>query len=145
MLKTTGGYSGFSVDDLEARLEHVRELTNGRGPDVAIEVAGAPSAFEEGLKLVRRGGRYLVMGNLPPGTTVPVEPGYIIRKALTVKHVDRYEAWYLWKALTFLSEHGDEYPFEGLVDAEFSFDEIELVLEKSLNREVTRAVINIKV
>ncbi|WP_432180503.1 zinc-binding dehydrogenase [Streptomyces sp. NBC_00063] len=124
-----------------ARVDVVQQLTGGRGADVAIEVAGVPAAFAEGLELLRRGGRYLVMGNLSPGATVPVDPGYVTRKALTVRHVDRYEARYLWQALTFLVEHVDNYPFEDLGDAEFAFDDVEEALDKSLRREVTRAVI----
>lgn len=131
------------LPELEDRERAVLELTNGRGADVGVEVAGVPAAFAEGLRLVRRGGRYLVMGNLSPGATVPFDPGYVTRKALTIRHVDRYEARYLWKALTFLVEHGDKYPLEELVDAEFSFADIQVALEKSLNREVTRAVITI--
>lgn len=128
---------------VEERSAVLRALTDGRGPDVAIEVAGVPAAFAEGLELLRRGGRYLVMGNLSPGATVPFDPGFVTRKALTIKHVDRYEARYLWKALRFLDEHGDTYPFDGLADAEFAFEDIADALEQSLNRTVTRAVIAI--
>lgn len=131
------------LPEQEDRERVIFELTDGHGVDVAIEVAGVPAAFAEGLRLIRRGGRYLVMGNLSPGATVAFDPGYVTRKSLTIKHVDRYEARYLWKALSFLVRNADRYPFEALVDAEFGFDEIELALEKSLNREVTRAVIRI--
>lgn len=131
------------VDTTEARAELLLEYTEGIGVDTAIELTGVPAAFEEGLKLVRRGGRYLVMGNLSPGATVPFDPGFVTRKALTILHVDRYEARYLWKALQFLERNQDLYPFEQLVDAEFSLDEVGEALEKSLNREVTRAAISI--
>ncbi|GAA1214437.1 zinc-binding dehydrogenase [Rhodoglobus aureus] len=142
----------FGADDVvditafptpELRLERLLELTDGRGADVALEVTGVPAAFEEGLTLVRRGGRYLVMGNLSPGSTVPYDPGLMTRRAITVKHVDRYEARYLWQALEFLRDHSDTYPFENLVDAVFNLNQVELALEKSLNREVTRASIAI--
>jgi threonine dehydrogenase-like Zn-dependent dehydrogenase len=49
---------------IEERLAVVQSFTAGRGPDVGIEVTGVPAAFAEGLQLIRRGGRYLVMGNL---------------------------------------------------------------------------------
>lgn len=127
----------------EERLERVQELTDGQGADVAIEVTGVPVAFGEGLQLLRRGGRYLVMGNLSPGSTVPFDPGYVTRKALTIRHVDRYEGRYLWKALSFLKENHKKYPFDDLVDAVFSLDQVGEALDKSLNREVTRAAISI--
>ncbi|MFI7493100.1 zinc-binding dehydrogenase [Kocuria sp. M4R2S49] len=129
------------IPDLADRVAHVQELAGGQGPDVAMEVTGVPAAFSEGLQQLRRGGRYLVMGNLSPGSTVPFDPGYVTRKALTIKHVDRYDGRYLAKALDFLARNLDTYPFEDLVDAEFSLDDLGTALEKSLAREVTRAAI----
>ena len=117
------------------------ELTGGRGPDVALEVTGVPAAFSEGLQQLRRGGRYVVMGNLSPGSTVPFDPGYVTRKALTIQHVDRYDGRYLAKALDFLSRHRTTYAFEDLIDAEFALADVGDALEKSLAREVTRAAI----
>jgi threonine dehydrogenase-like Zn-dependent dehydrogenase len=116
-------------------------MTAGQGPDVAMEVTGAPAAFSEGLQQLRRGGRYVVMGNLSPGATVPFDPGYVTRKALTIRHVDRYEGRYLHKSLKFLADHQGKYPFDALVDATFTLDGVEEALEKSLAREVTRAAI----
>lgn len=130
------------LDSLEARQERILELTGGQGADVAVEVTGVPAAFGEGLQLLRRGGRYLVMGNLSPGSTVPFDPGFVTRKALTIRHVDRYEGRYLWKALSFLQDNLDKYPFDDLVDAVFSLDQVGEALDKSLNREVTRAAIS---
>lgn len=129
------------IDTVEDRLARVLELTDGRGPDVALEVTGVPTAFAEGLQQLRRGGRYLVMGNLSPGRTVPFDPGYVTRKALTIKHVDRYEGHYLLKALAFLEQNRERYPFAKLTDAEFSLDAVQEALDKSVAREVNRAAI----
>lgn len=129
------------LTELDDRIAKIQELTDGRGPDAAVEVTGVPAAFSEGLQQLRRGGRYLVMGNLSPGATVPFDPGYVTRKALTIRHVDRYDGRYLAQALDFLVHHLDDYPFTDLVDAEFSLDDVDTALEKSLAREVTRAAI----
>ncbi|MFE7423734.1 zinc-binding dehydrogenase [Rhodococcus sp. NPDC057529] len=132
-----------AVTDPTERLAAVHEMLGGEGPDVAIEVTGVPAAFAEGLDLLRRGGRYLVMGNLSPGRTVPFDPGYVTRKALTIKHVDRYEARYLSRALTFLERHQSAYPFDQLVDAEFGLSDVKDALDASAQRKVTRAAITI--
>lgn len=129
------------IPTLEGRNARLAELTDGRGADVALEVTGVAAAFSEGLQLLRRGGRYLVMGNLSPGTTVPYDPGLITRKALTIRHVDRYEGRYLWQALAFLERNQHRYPFEKLVDAEFDLNSVEEALRKSLAREITRGAI----
>lgn len=132
-----------AVTDPADRLAAVHDILGGEGPDVGIEVTGVPAAFAEGLDVVRRGGRYLVMGNLSPGRTVDFDPGYVTRKALTIKHVDRYEARYLSKALEFLSRHQERYPFDKLVDAEFGLDDVKAALDASAQRTVTRAAITI--
>jgi threonine dehydrogenase-like Zn-dependent dehydrogenase len=129
------------VADLDERVALVQSLTEGRGPDVALEVTGVPAAFGEGLQHVRRGGTYLVMGNLSPGATVPFDPGFVTRKALTIRHVDRYEARFLARALDFVVANLDTYPFDHLVDAEFGFDQIQEALDQSLARTVTRAAV----
>lgn len=126
---------------LESRIERIMELTGGSGVDVAVEVAGVPAAFNEGVHLIRAGGRYVVIGNISPGQTVAFDPGYLTRKGITIIPVLRYNPWYLKKALDFLSRNKDKYPFETLLDAEFTLEEIKDALDKSANREVTRATI----
>jgi len=54
-------------------LESIRELTDGRGVDVAIESAGAAEAWQMALKAARPGGRVLWFGGLPKGTQVEVD------------------------------------------------------------------------
>jgi threonine dehydrogenase-like Zn-dependent dehydrogenase len=127
--------------DVEERRAYILSLTGGRGADAAVEVTGVPAAFSEGLTLLRRGGHYLVMGNLSPGVIVDYDPGLMTRKALTVQHLDRYEPRFLHKALDFVSSNMSTYPFEDLVDATFGLHEIEEALDASAARKVTRASI----
>lgn len=128
-------------DTVDARAERVKELTDGVGADVAIEVAGVPDAFSEGIHLLRDGGNYLEMGNVNPGYTTEFDPGTFTRKAIEITSVVRYNPWYLQKALYFLEENTGKYPYSDLLDAEFSLDEVEEALRKSENREVTRATL----
>lgn len=124
------------------RVMAVQALTRGRGADVGMEVTGVPAAFNEGVRgLVRRGGRYLVMGNLSPGFTIDMDPGLLTRRAVQVMPIDRYDGRYLHKALRFLERNMDRFPFAHLLDADFSLGEVKLALDKSARREVTRASI----
>jgi threonine dehydrogenase-like Zn-dependent dehydrogenase len=124
------------------RIAKVQELTNGRGADVGMEVTGVPEAFNEGVTgLVRRGGRYLVMGNLSPGFTIDFDPGLLTRRSVQILPVDRYESHYLHRALKFLSENASVYPFDKLLDADFKLSEVRLALDQSARREVVRASI----
>jgi threonine dehydrogenase-like Zn-dependent dehydrogenase len=128
-----------SHDTPERRAERVREVTGGLGADVGVEVTGVPAAFAEGPQLLRDGGRYLEMGNIIPGKTTEFDPGAMTRKSVTVESLMRYDPWYLREALQFLVEHGDDYPFGDLLDAEFDLADVTTALERSGDRAVTRA------
>lgn len=119
----------------------IRDLAGGSGPDIVVELTGVPEVFSQGLGTLRRGGRYLVMGNLSPGRTVAYDPGLATRRAIAVHHIDRYEGRYLWKALQFLEATVDKYPFNELVDASFTLDQVGEALDASARRTVSRAAI----
>ncbi|MFB6169670.1 MAG: zinc-binding dehydrogenase [Haloarculaceae archaeon] len=128
-------------DSVEARAERVRELTDGNGADVAIEVTGIPDAFAEGIHLLRDGGRYLEMGNVSPGHYTDFDPGLLTRKSIDITAVVRYQPWYLRKALKFMADNMEKYPYADLLDAEFDLVDVNEALEKSDSREVTRATL----
>src|SRR5690606_1544480 len=69
--------------DPAERLERVRSLTEGRGADVVMEFTGHPAAFGEGLELVRKGGSYLIVGQLGEGAT-SFKPSTIVKKNIRV-------------------------------------------------------------
>lgn len=100
------GVCGHTVDitelpDPAERLEQVLALTpGGRGADLVVEAAGAPSAVAEGIDLCRRGGRYLVVGQYTDHGPTAINPHLITKKQLEVRgswafaadHVQAYVA-----------------------------------------------------
>jgi len=46
----------------ENAVEIIKEATGGLGADVVIEMSGVPSAMQDGIKMLRRGGRYCYFG-----------------------------------------------------------------------------------
>jgi threonine dehydrogenase-like Zn-dependent dehydrogenase len=71
----------------EARIERVRDLTSGHGADVVIECSGANTAVQEGLEMVRVGGKYLVVGQLTDYGPKSINPSLITRKAVLISGV----------------------------------------------------------
>ncbi|MBC7233988.1 MAG: alcohol dehydrogenase catalytic domain-containing protein [Chloroflexi bacterium] len=61
----------------EPLLPVVREATDGMGADLVMVSVPNAQALQEGLPLVRGGGRLLVFGGVPRGSTVPIEPNLI--------------------------------------------------------------------
>jgi S-(hydroxymethyl)glutathione dehydrogenase/alcohol dehydrogenase len=70
-----------SAADATAR---VRELTDGRGVDVAFEVLGIPQTFTQALEMLRDGGRMVAVGIAPGKTTAPVEITRLVRRELRI-------------------------------------------------------------
>ncbi|MBC7261279.1 MAG: alcohol dehydrogenase catalytic domain-containing protein, partial [Chloroflexi bacterium] len=61
----------------EALLPIVRDVTEGMGADLVMVSVPNAQALQEGLPLVRGGGRLVVFGGVPRGSTVPIEPNLI--------------------------------------------------------------------
>ena len=62
----------------------VRELTDGRGVDVAFEVLGLPQTFTQALEVIRDGGRMVAVGIAPGKVTAPVEITRLVRRELRI-------------------------------------------------------------
>jgi S-(hydroxymethyl)glutathione dehydrogenase/alcohol dehydrogenase len=62
----------------------VRELTAGRGVDVAFEVLGIPQTFTQAFEMIRDGGRMVAVGIAPGRTTAPVEITRLVRRELRI-------------------------------------------------------------
>jgi succinate semialdehyde reductase (NADPH) len=62
----------------------VRELTGGRGVDVAFEVLGIPQTFTQAFEMIRDGGRMVAVGIAPGRTTAPVEITRLVRRELRI-------------------------------------------------------------
>jgi acryloyl-coenzyme A reductase len=60
----------------------VRELTNGRGADGVIEIAGAPT-FAASTRALRLGGRLVMVGNVAPGN-VALNPAVSILREIDI-------------------------------------------------------------
>lgn len=62
----------------------VRELTDGKGVDVAFEVLGLPQTFTQAFDMIRDGGRMVAVGIAPGKTTAPVEITRLVRRELRI-------------------------------------------------------------
>lgn len=65
-------------------LELVLALTEGRGADLVVECTGVPEAVEQGTRMVRRGGSYLIVGQYTDSGSVWFKPHQIVYRQLHV-------------------------------------------------------------
>jgi L-iditol 2-dehydrogenase len=107
----------------EDRVSAVRQATSGHGAEIVMEFSGARTAFSEGIAMVRRGGRYVVGGQVGP-QEVLFRPTLITQNQLTI--VGSYsgsEAEY-WRAIEFIRRTKDEYDYDRILSGRFRLDQV---------------------
>jgi len=119
----------------------VRGLTAGRGVDLAVELSGASSAVETGVKLPRIGGRYVLIGSTFPVPPVAVDPESVVRRCLTIVGNHNYQPADLGEAVAFLVEYGGQYPFADLVHDEFSLPNAEAAFARAIEGQDLRVAV----
>ena len=112
----------------EERARAVRDLTGGGGHVVA-ELVGHPSVLAEGLAMARPEGRYLVIGNIGAGQTIPFDPAWLVHMNRRMVGVGGYQAWALRRGLELLERCRDRYPFDRVLSHRFPLEDITRAFE----------------
>jgi threonine dehydrogenase-like Zn-dependent dehydrogenase len=118
-----GATNVVSIEELdrEARVQHVAELTDGEGPDVLLEMSGAPTAVAEGIEMAGRNARYVVVGTLGgPSQEIPVARIATRNLHITGSLSGDISAYH--KALGFLSRFRDRFDWNLLFGAPYSLE-----------------------
>lgn len=113
------------------RVEIIKELTHGDGADVCVEVAGVPAVVQEGLEMLRIGGRYLWMGNIVPDLATTIIPHDATRRPKLIQGVLTYDRWAIPRALTWLTRARERYPLERMVSQSFPLDQLNQAFEQA--------------
>ena len=130
----------FSDEELVVK---VKDLTDGRGADLVLEVTGIAKVAELGIKMLRIGGRYLMQGAVYPNDRFSIYSHDIIIRCLTITGLHNYDCRHLGRAIQLVNKSRDRYPFHTLTGPTFPLTadgvtESLLTLEK---REAIRPVI----
>jgi len=74
-LKMASALGADSLVDAKATdaLGAVRDLTGGRGADVALEIVGASASVQTAIGAVKKGGAVTLVGNLSPKVELPLQ------------------------------------------------------------------------
>ncbi len=107
------------------RVQMVKELTEGVGPDLVIESAGVPEVFLEALDMVRKGGTVIEVGNwVDTGEPVPLN----VMQHVTSKNVHIHSVFHCgtnWgPVLTMMGAHAERFPFDSLISHRMGLDEL---------------------
>ncbi|MDE3077962.1 MAG: zinc-binding dehydrogenase [Chloroflexota bacterium] len=127
--------------DPAARAARVRELSDGWGADVVMELAGHPRVVDEGLRMLGRTGRYVEIGNINPGLRCEIDPSQLIFTNLTLYGISYYEPEHLSWALDLLARTRTKYPWDRVISHKFPLAAINEAFAAADRGEVTRAAI----
>jgi threonine dehydrogenase-like Zn-dependent dehydrogenase len=126
LAKRWGASAVIDIDEAKdsgLRRELILALTGGRGPELVVEGSGVPAAFNEGLDMIQKGGRYLVLGQ-SSAATIPVAPGAITGKGLTVIGSVSAAIQHFYLALRFIRNRRTKYPFADIVSHKYQLEQI---------------------
>jgi L-iditol 2-dehydrogenase len=130
------------MPDAAKRKEAVLKLTGPRGPDVVVEASGVPMAFREGMDIVRRGGRYLVIGQSSPEEEVSIIPGMVMLKHLEIIGSSSGTISHFYKAIQFIKNRKDRYNFADIITNRYRLDQInEAVTAMAAGKEIKPVII----
>ena len=122
----------------------IKSITQGRGADSVIVSIGHPLGIEQGLKMVKKGGRVVLFAGAPEETTVQLDPNIIHYGEVTL--TGSYWLGVVEPSLDFLRETLDligskEFPLDQLITHRFALDEIHKAFHVQENKEGLKAVI----
>ncbi len=102
--KTMGADRVFNVNDGNV-VQMIQEETEGIGTDILLEMSGNPKAIQEGLKAVRKGGRYSAFGLST--TSIPVDfNNQIIFKGICLFGISGRLMFHTWEKMASLLNSG---------------------------------------
>jgi len=123
------------------RIKRVRELTDGWGADVVLEVAGHPRVIPEGIAMLGQGGTYVEIGNINQKLSVEFDPSTIVHGGKSILGIMWYEADSLLKALQLLATRQDKYPFQRVLSHKYPLRAIDEAFRDQDGGRVHRAAL----
>ncbi|PHQ35743.1 zinc-binding dehydrogenase [Rhodopirellula bahusiensis] len=141
LAQSFGATDAIVTETAEERHLKLRELTDGRGVDVAIDFAGMTTAVEACLQSVRMGGCVMLVGSVFPSDPVPLYPEQAVRRMLTIRGLHNYLPRDLDDGLRFLERNHHRFPFESLVGRSFPLSEVDQAFEYAMQERPVRVAV----
>ena len=127
-----------SVVEIDTAL---KELTNGRGPDLGVEVSGATIGIPHLITWLAIGGRCVTLGYVYPNAHITVDAHQLVTKCVTLRGIHNYHHTALGASIRFVEESRSRYPFAELIGETYQLAEINTAFEHAFRQEVLRVAI----
>jgi D-arabinose 1-dehydrogenase-like Zn-dependent alcohol dehydrogenase len=126
--------------DPDAALETILDRTNGIGADLVIECTGVPDALEQGTRMVRRGGSYLVVGQYTDSGNTWFNPHQIVYRQLDIIGSWAFTGAHLAEYIRVLPTLTERFDLQRLVTT-FPLDQVGDALAQVANGTVMKAIL----
>jgi threonine dehydrogenase-like Zn-dependent dehydrogenase len=145
LAKAMGAHEVFELgaSSADERLDAIRARTHGEGVDAVIEAAGSARAVEEGVRLARDGGRYVIAGHYTDvgPSTINVHQ-HINRKHLEIRGCWGSEARHFLTALELLAQHADAVPWRSIGERTYPLASVAQALADAEAMTLTKALVD---
>ncbi len=121
--------------DLSTRL---RERTDLSEVDIVLEFSGKAEAMEATLGVTGIGGVVVWVGATYPQRALSIEGEYVLRRLLTIRGLHNYNREDLVRAVEFIEEQHDQFPFADLVEDRFGLEQVNEAFEYALREHPYR-------
>lgn len=133
----------FQSLDADERVEWVRSMTGGRGADVTIEAAGAPSAAVDAMRYTRDAGRVVVLGQYTDHGTTPFNPHLELNR----KHLEVRGCWgsdfsHFHRAVQLMSDESIAAPWRLLALERYGLDGTNEALDAVASGRIIKALVD---
>ena len=113
----------------------------GLGVDLCFEASGAPSAFPQGMEILRNRGAYLVPGQYSNSGGVEIQPQLITFKALHIIGSSQYSVTDVKDYLDFLSSHKELHDIILSLISEYKVSDVNLAFSDALAGKNVKTVL----
>ncbi len=109
-------YTILAKDDDSKLIQEIEKITDGKKADYVIEVTGDPKVINTGLKSLRVGGKYILLGAIYPNSNFTIDSSELIRNTIQMIGLHNYSPEYLGKSLELVLKNKNKFPFHELVN-----------------------------
>ena len=125
----------------EDRAAKINDLMGFRGVTLVIECSGVLAAVSEGLGLLARNGKYLLVGTWAGRGTSSFDPFIIVNKAITIQGSTYCAPKDYHNAVRIVERNHERFPMASCITHQFSLQDTQKGLETVLRGEAVKAVI----
>ena len=126
----------------EERLATIKDMTDGRGADVVLEMSNSPHAFVEGIGVLRRGGAMLEMGSFVDTGEVTINVHqHICGKNIRLIGLTNHPITGYGPSMKLMERYRDKYPFERLVTHRFALEDVDEAMRTAMSSDSMKVVL----